>query len=68
MNPAPIYFYPNRMGRIILLAMEEILGHTGVNAVLNLAHLPDYIDQYPAYNQDLEFPFEHVSQLQTALA
>jgi predicted hydrocarbon binding protein len=67
MNSAPIYFYPNRMGRIVLLAMEEILGHNEVNAVLNLAHLPDYIDQYPANNQDLKIPFEHVSQLQIAM-
>jgi predicted hydrocarbon binding protein len=67
MSSAPVYFYPNRMGRIVLLAMEEILGHDEVNAVLNLAHLPDYIDQYPANNQDLKFPFEHVSQLQIAM-
>ncbi|MBE3144577.1 MAG: 4-vinyl reductase [Planctomycetes bacterium] len=67
MNSAPIYFFPNRMGRIVLLAMEEILGHDEANAVLNLAHLPNYIDQYPANNQDLKFPFEHISRLQTAL-
>jgi len=24
-----IYFYPNRMGRILFLAMEEILGAVG---------------------------------------
>jgi hypothetical protein len=29
MISAPIYFYPNRVGRIVLLAMEEILGHNG---------------------------------------
>jgi predicted hydrocarbon binding protein len=67
MNSAPIHFYPHRMGRIVLLAMEEILGHSGVIAVLNLAHLPDYIDQCPASNQDLKFLFEHVSRLQAAL-
>jgi predicted hydrocarbon binding protein len=67
MNSATIYFYPNRMGRIVLLAMEEILGHIEVNAVLNLAHLPNYIDQYPANNQELKFPFEHISRLQIAL-
>ena len=61
------YFYPNRMGRVILLAMEEILGHSGVNAVLNLSGLPMYINNYPAYNQDLNFPFEHISQLQVGL-
>jgi predicted hydrocarbon binding protein len=67
MISAPIYFYPNRMGRIVLLAIEEILGHDAVNAILNLAHLQEYIDQFPASNQDLEFPLEHAGRLQTAL-
>jgi predicted hydrocarbon binding protein len=60
-------FLPNRMGRIILLAMEEILGHAGVNALLNLADLPAYIDRYPSFNQDLKIPFVHISQMQTGL-
>jgi predicted hydrocarbon binding protein len=61
------YFYPNRMGRVILLGMEEILGHSGVNAVLNLANLPVYINDYPPYNRDLGFPFKHIGQLQVGL-
>ncbi|MGB8215577.1 MAG: 4-vinyl reductase [Anaerolineales bacterium] len=61
------YFYPNRMGRVVLLAMEEILGHSGVNAVLNLVNLSGYINDYPPYNQDLKFPFKHVTQLQVGL-
>jgi predicted hydrocarbon binding protein len=61
------YFYPNRMGRVILLAMEEILGHGGVNAVLNLADLPGYINDYPPYNQDMKFPFSDISFLQIGL-
>jgi predicted hydrocarbon binding protein len=61
------YFYPNRMGRIVLLAMDEILGHAGVNALLNLTDLPAYINNYPPYNQDLEFPFTHISHLLAGL-
>ena len=61
------YYYPNRMGRILLLAMEEILGRGGVNAVLNLANLPAYINNYPPYNQDRDFSFEHISLLQIGL-
>jgi hypothetical protein len=61
------YFYPNRMGRVVLLAMEEILGHAAVNAVLNLAGLPVYINDYPPHNQDLKFPFTHISHLQAGL-
>ncbi len=61
------YFYPNSMGRIILLAMEEILGRNGINAVLNLASLSGYIGHYPPHNHDRNIPFEEVSRLQAAL-
>ena len=61
------YFYPNRMGRVILLAMDEILGRNRLNAVLHLAGLPGYINEYPPYNQEMRFPFEHISRLQIAL-
>jgi len=44
---SPQYFFPNKMGRIILLAMEEVMGHNGVNAVLNLARLQHRIGSYP---------------------
>ncbi len=61
------FFYPNRMGRVIFLAMEEILGYGGTNAVLHLANLPAYINHYPPYDQDLSFPFNHISRLQVGL-
>ena len=66
-TPGPACFYPNRMGRIVFLALEEILGLTGTRTVLNQANLPEYIDRFPPNNQDLEFPFEHLSRIQTAL-
>jgi predicted hydrocarbon binding protein len=61
------YFLPNRMGRVIFLAMEEILGHKGVTAILKLVNLPEYINNYPPNNQELLFPFEHISLLQSGL-
>jgi predicted hydrocarbon binding protein len=63
----PAYFYPNLMGRIVLLALEEILGGNGVNAALHLAALPDFIGNYPPRNQNLEFSFQSVSRLQSVL-
>ena len=42
------YFYPEQMGRIILLAMEEVIGREGVRSVLNLSSLASYADEYPA--------------------
>ena len=61
------YFYPNRMGRIIFLAMEEILGRNGVNVILNLAGLSEFIDHYPPNNQDQDFPFQYVSRMLSAI-
>lgn len=61
------YFYPNKMGRIILLAMEEILGKNGINAVLNHTQLNHWINHYPPNNLDLSFPFSDLSQIQVGL-
>ena len=61
------YTYPNRLGRIILLAMEEIIGKNGVNAVLNQAKLRNRINNYPKNTLDKNFRFEEISQIQTAL-
>ncbi len=59
-------FYPNRWVRIILIATEEIVGKNGVNALLNMASLSHYIDNYPPDNMQKEFAFEEVAQLQQA--
>jgi predicted hydrocarbon binding protein len=61
------YYYPNRMGRIILLSMEEVMGRNGVNAALHLASLPSLIENYPPDNTSLAFPFSTVSNLTEAL-
>lgn len=61
------YFYPNRMGRIILLSMEEVIGRNGINAVLNLASLSRFIENYPPDDTKLDFPFSTVSNLTTML-
>jgi predicted hydrocarbon binding protein len=57
------YHYPNRMGRIILLSMEEVMGRNGVNAVLKLASHPSLIENYPVDDAKLEFPFPVISSL-----
>jgi predicted hydrocarbon binding protein len=61
------YYYPNRMGRIILMSMEEVIGRNGINAVLNLASLARLIENYPPDNTNLEFPFSTVSDLTKTL-
>ncbi len=61
------FFFPNKMGRIILLALEEVMGRNGVNAVLNLARLQQYIGHYPPNNFANEFSFDEVGQLLQSL-
>ena len=61
------YFYPNKWARIILTSAEEVMGPQGVNAMLNMAKVPEYIGNYPPDNMKKEFPFEGVGQLQKAI-
>ncbi len=61
------FFFSNKMGRIILQAMEEVIGHIGVNAVLNLANLNYRINNYPPNDLEKSVNFSEVSKIQDAL-
>ncbi len=64
---SPIYYYPNKMVRIVLLAMEEVMGRNGVNAVLNLAELKHLVNSYPPNNFDRQVTFAELGRLMRAL-
>lgn len=66
-DTSPTYYYSNNLGRILLQAMEEVLGRNGVIAVLKQAKLETRINNYPKNNSDKKFRFEEVSQIQNAL-
>jgi predicted hydrocarbon binding protein len=61
------YYWPNKMGRMLLLALEDVMGRNGVNAVLNLARLRQRVNNYPPNNLDLEFSFFELSSIMQAL-
>jgi len=61
------YYFPNKMGRIVLLALEEVMGRNGVNAVLNLARLQHRIENYPPNDFTKAFSFDELGQLLQAL-
>jgi len=61
------YFFPNKMGRIVLLALEEVMGRNGVNAILNLARLQHYIGDYPPNDFVKAFSFDELGRLLQAL-
>jgi len=61
------FYYSDRMGRIILQAMEEILGRNGVKAILNLASLTDLIEQTSLQKTNQKLSFEAIASLHGAL-
>ncbi len=61
------YYWPNKMGRMMLLALEDVMGKNGVHAVLNLAKLRHLINNYPPNNLDLGWSFDEMAALNQAL-
>jgi len=61
------YNYPQKMGRVILLGMEEVMGVNVVNGVLRLNSLEQLMEQLPPAKDERTFSFETVSGIQIAL-
>ena len=61
------YYYPNKFALITIEAMEEVMGKNGLNAILNLAGLSEYINNYPPDNLEKEFDFADYTALNMAL-
>ncbi|MBL7198746.1 MAG: 4-vinyl reductase [Anaerolineae bacterium] len=60
-------YYPNKIARIYLEVLEDIMGKNGLNSVLNKAGLQRLIDNYPPDNLRKEFDFVEFSTLNQAL-
>lgn len=67
MTTSEEFFYPNQMGRAILLSMEEVMGRNGVHAILKLASLSSMIENYPPDDKEREFSFSTLSTMTDTL-
>jgi predicted hydrocarbon binding protein len=69
MEPIPKsgLYYPNKIARIALLALDEVMGRNGLNAILNLAGLPNLIENLPPDNLERAFDFADFSAINGAL-
>jgi hypothetical protein len=65
--PKSGHYYPNRIARIYIEALEDVMGKNGVNAVLNLAGLGHLVGSYPPDNLQRAFDFADFSALNGAL-
>src|SRR5688572_8829056 len=62
-----VYFYPPKMGKVMLLGLEEVIGKSGVESILRLGELTNAIPNYPSVNLETKMSFETVSLLQKTL-
>lgn len=69
MEPIPNsgLYYPNKFARIAILALRDVMGQNGVNAILNLAALSRLIDELPPDNLERKFDFSQFSAISAAL-
>lgn len=65
--PPSGYYYPNRIARIYLEAMAEVMGRNGLNALLNLTGLKQYVVEFPPNGLEKEFEFADFSNLNQGL-
>jgi hypothetical protein len=59
-------YYPNLIGRLYLISLEDVMGRNGVNALLNLAGTRHLVNNYPPNNLKREFPFSDLSAISKA--
>ena len=69
MEPIPKagFYYANKIARITIMALENVMGKNGVNAILNLANERNLIDNYPPDNLERQFDFADFSSINVAL-
>jgi predicted hydrocarbon binding protein len=69
MDPIPKseYYYANKFVLITIQSLEDVMGTNGLNAILNMAHLPELINHYPPDNLEKGFNFSDFSSLNLAL-
>jgi len=69
MEPIPKagYYYANKIARITIQALENVMGKNGINAILNLANEHNLIDNYPPDNLERQFDFADFSSINVAL-
>lgn len=52
-------YYPNRMGRLLLSSLEEIMGRNGLHTLLRQLGLRQYVDNFPPEDLQKQFDFAH---------
>jgi predicted hydrocarbon binding protein len=60
-------YYPNRLVLATFNALIDVMGENGLKAILNYAHLREFISQYPPDTLEREIDFADFSAMQRAI-
>jgi predicted hydrocarbon binding protein len=60
-------YYPYKFARIAIIALREVMGQNGVNAILNLSGLSYLIENLPPDNLERKFDFADFSAISGAM-
>lgn len=61
------YYLPNRLARFTLLALEDMLGKSGMQNLLDIAHLSELNNNFPPANLERAFDFSDYAALNLGL-
>jgi hypothetical protein len=61
------FYYPNKIARIYLTSIEELIGPEAMETVLSLSRMPELADRYPPDNMSRQFDFADFSAIGAAL-
>ena len=61
------FYYPNRIARAFFVALDRVMGKQGTQNVLEVAHLDEYINNYPPDNMELQFDFANLAAINIGL-
>lgn len=65
--PLTGYYYPNKMGRILLLSLEEIMAENDLETLLQHSGLVQYLHNLPPEDYERQFDFAHIANLLNSL-
>lgn len=60
-------YYPNKFARAYLVAMEDVMGHNSLHAVLKMADLSHYVEALPPDTLERAFDFAEFTAINVAL-
>lgn len=63
----PERYYPNKIGRLFLMSLEDVMGRNGVSALLHMAGLRDRVNNYPPNDLRREYSFTELARTSAAL-